>query len=50
MTTDQRKSARLDGKVAIVTGAGAGMGKAEAIFLAERGARVGVQDIDAKVA
>ena len=50
MATDQRKSARLDGKVAIVTGAGAGMGKAEAIFLAERGARVGVQDIDRKAA
>jgi len=48
--TDQRKSARLDGKVILVTGAGAGMGRAEAIFLAERGARVGVQDIDPKAA
>jgi 3-oxoacyl-[acyl-carrier protein] reductase len=41
---------RLDGKVVLVTGAGAGMGRAEAILLGGRGARVGVQDIDAKAA
>lgn len=37
--------ARLDGALAIVTGAGAGMGRAHAVLLAERGARVVVQDI-----
>ena len=35
----------LEGAVAIITGAGAGMGKAHALLLAERGARVVVQDI-----
>ncbi|MBM3542024.1 MAG: 3-oxoacyl-ACP reductase, partial [Alphaproteobacteria bacterium] len=31
---------RLDGTVVLVTGAGAGMGRAEAVLLAARGARV----------
>src|SRR5690242_8299675 len=35
----------LDGAVAIITGAGAGMGRAHALLLAERGATVVVQDI-----
>jgi len=35
----------LDGKVAIVTGAGRGMGKEEALFLAKEGAKVVVADI-----
>ena len=35
---------KLDGKVAIVTGAGAGMGRAEAIFFAKEGAKVVVDD------
>ncbi len=48
--TNARKSAMLEGKVALVTGAGAGMGCAEALLLAERGARVGVQDIDRRAA
>lgn len=36
---------RLDGKVAIITGAGAGMGRAAAILFAKEGAKVVVNDI-----
>ncbi|MCZ4344165.1 SDR family oxidoreductase [Sphingomonadaceae bacterium G21617-S1] len=39
--------ARLDGKVAIVTGGASGIGRATALLLAERGAAIAVADINA---
>jgi 3-oxoacyl-[acyl-carrier protein] reductase len=40
----------LDGRVAIVTGAGNGMGRAEALELSRRGARVAILDIEGEAA
>ena len=42
--------ASLEGRVAMITGSGAGMGRAHAWLMAERGADVVVQDIDAETA
>lgn len=37
---------RVEGKIALVTGAGSGLGRASAVLLARAGARVAVTDID----
>jgi NAD(P)-dependent dehydrogenase (short-subunit alcohol dehydrogenase family) len=41
---------RLDGKVAVITGAGGGMGREAALLFCEQGARVCVADVDADAA
>ena len=41
---------RLDGKVAVITGAGGGMGREAALLFCEEGARVCVADVDADAA
>jgi len=41
---------RLDGKVAVITGAGGGMGRAAALLFSEEGARVCVADVDGEAA
>ena len=38
-------SIRLDGQVAIITGAGQGLGRCHALALAERGAKIVVNDL-----
>jgi len=39
---------KLEGKVALVTGAGSGFGKASALLFAKEGAKIVVVDIDSK--
>ena len=41
---------RLDGKVAVITGAGGGMGREAALLFCEEGAQVCVADVDADAA
>jgi NAD(P)-dependent dehydrogenase (short-subunit alcohol dehydrogenase family) len=38
---------RFDGKVAVVTGAASGIGRALALELAQRGAQLAISDLDA---
>jgi 3-oxoacyl-[acyl-carrier protein] reductase len=47
---ETRKTARLDGKVVAITGAGMGMGRTHALILAGRGAHVIAVDIDGATA
>lgn len=47
---EDRRGKSLDGLVAIVTGAGQGLGKAEALGLARAGAAVLVNDVDSQAA